>query len=197
MRTSLRLEKLIVLVLVVAVGSTGLPALAATPSASLSGRIVRAGTGSPLQGAVLKLALKDGETTFESGQADSEGQYSLSGIPSGSYDVAVETGGGLYLLSPALALSPGEQRSLSLSLQPDADEPAPKSPPDTPKPAEGDKGGKKGAEQPKAAKGKGLVHFLRTPWGGVTLVLGTAAIIGALVHSSDNSKPATASPSSN
>lgn len=202
MRNVRALEKLIALGLAAAVGGAALPVVAAPLPAALSGRIVRSTTGAPAEGAVLKLALRSGGVMLESAKADAKGRYAISDIPSGSYDVAVEVDGGLYLVGAEVALSPGEKRSMSLSVLPSDDEPAPPTPPaEPPKAEEGDKEAEPEKEPPKEEKKeekkKGVGGFLRTPWGGLTLVLGTAAIIGIAVSSTDDDVPASASPSSN
>ena len=180
-------EKSLALVLVVAVGSLGFPAIAAPAPAALSGKLLRAASGTPLVGAVVKLSQRPQARIFESAKADPKGYYSLSSLPPGTYDVAVETDGGLYLVARPVSLQPAERLFLSLSIIPNAQQTSPPAP-DQPKPS-----GEPEKEKPKPTKKKGFFH---SAWGGVILVLGSAAVIGAVVNSSDNDEPASASPSS-
>lgn len=183
------MDKMLALMLVAAVGSVGLPAMATPSTAILSGKVLRSAGGTPLAGAVVKASLRSDARIFESAKADAKGNYSLPSLPAGTYDVAIEADGGLYVVSGALALRPGERRAMSLSVRATADEPPPATPP-----SEGEDKSKekqKPKEQPKG-KGGGFFHSV---WGGAILILGSAAVIGAVVSSSDNDEPATASPS--
>src|SRR5712691_7737814 len=119
MRYFARAERVLALLLTSAVGTFGLPAFAGASPALVSGTILRTGSGDPVKGAVLKLAHRPDSKIFESARTDAKGRYSLSGLPSGSYDLAVETDGGLYLVGAPFALQPGERRTMSLSVRPE------------------------------------------------------------------------------
>ena len=202
-------------------GIAGVPAIAGIAPAGVSGRIVRTAGGAAVPGAVVKLALRPDARIYESGKTDARGVYSLSGLPPGTYDVAVESSGGLYVVGAAVALEAGERRSLSLGIKADADaadrssralsdepeppptEPPPPEPPKTPpeqpkeqpkeEPKEEPKKEEPKKEEAKAPKKKS--KFWRTPWGGAIIVVGSAAIIAAAANHSDKDEPATASPS--
>lgn len=195
------------------IGTAGLPAFASSPSARLAGRILQTGSGTGVSGAVVKVALRPDAKVYQSARTDAKGSYSLSGLPSGTYDVAVESSGGLYVSTASLNLVPGEKRDLSLSIRPEsrretkADEPTPGEPPPpaeppapapaepTTPPPEAPKEEPKKPEAEKKTTTKKKSPFWRTPWGGALIVVGTAAVVGAAAHSSDSSEPATASPS--
>jgi len=194
-------ERSLALLLVLTVASIGLPARGAPAPAAVRGKVLRSATGASLSGAVVRVALRPDARIFESGKADERGNYALGSLPPGTYDVAVQADGGLYVVNTPLALHPGEQRALSLSILAKADEPAtpPSGEPNPPKPEEEkDKGKEKEKEKEKggkASKAAAKGGFFHSPWGGAILVLGSAAVIGAVVSNSDKDHPASASPS--
>ena len=134
--------------------------------------MLRSATGASLSGAVVRVALRPDARIFESGKADERGNYALGSLPPGTYDVAVQADGGLYVVNTPLALHPGEQRALSLSILAKADEPAtpPSGEPNPPKPEEEkDKGKEKEKEKKKggkATKAAAKGGFFHSPWGG-------------------------------
>ena len=193
--------------------TAGLPALAAAASARLAGRILQSGTSMGVENAVVKVALRPDAKVYESARTDAKGSYSLSGLPTGTYDVAVESSGGLYVSPSTVSLVAGEKRDLSLAIRPNAKKgdtsaegeppapaPAPGEPTPPPPPPPAEPTAPPPAppkEQPAETKQKKKTPFYRTPWGGALIVVGTAAIVGVVAHSSDSSEPATASPSEN
>ena len=198
-------------VLITAICLVGLPVFGGHSSANISGTILRTEDGAPIAGATVKVARHADAKIFESARTGVRGNYMLSDLPAGTYDLAVQTEDGMYLVGAPLALEPGERRSLSLSVRPHggkgqtADEPEPTPPnppppeptpnPPTPAPEPGTPAPTPTepppAENPPPVKKKG---FFRTPWGGAVIVAGTAIIVGAIANSSDNDKPANASP---
>ncbi len=68
---------------------------AAPIESGIRGRVV-SGDGTPLAGAVVRASsLQTGEETA-SAPTDRKGEFELSGLPHGYYDLAVETGDGLF-----------------------------------------------------------------------------------------------------
>lgn len=195
MRHARFIEQVLAITLVFALGAASMPVSAASAPAALSGRILRSATGAPLAGATVKVALRPDATLFDSARTDARGNYTLARLPSGTYDVAVEADGGLYVVGAPLALQPGESRTLGLSILPSANAAA--TPDGEPgKGAEGDKDKPKEPEKAKPkVKGPAKGGFFRTAWGGALIVVGSAAVIGAVVASSDNDKKTSASPS--
>lgn len=213
MRHFSRGHRALAALLALAIVTAGLPALASTASARLAGRILQSGTSAGVENAVVKVALRPDAKVYESARTDAKGSYSLSGLPTGTYDVAVESSGGLYVSPAPVSLVAGEKRDLSLAIRPDAKkgdtsaEGEPPAPAPAPAPAPGEPTPppppppaqpttpppETPKEQPPQQKKK--TPFYRTPWGGALIVVGTAAIVGVVAHSSDSSEPATASPS--
>jgi hypothetical protein len=213
MRHSSRGHRALAAWLALTIATAGLSASASPASATLAGRILQSGSSSGVADAVVKVALRPDAKVYESTRTDAKGAYSLAGLPSGTYDVAVESSGGLYVSPQPLSLEAGEKRDLSLSIRPQAkkgdvsaegDNPAPPppqppteptpTPPPPPPPAEPTAPPTE-APKPAETKTKKKTPFYRTPWGGALIVVGTALVVGAVAHSSDSSEPATASPS--
>jgi hypothetical protein len=197
--------------LALSIGTAGMSAFASPSTARLAGRILQSGAGTGIENAVVKVSLRPDARVYQSSRTDAKGSYALSGLPSGTYDVAVESSGGLYVTPAPLSLVAGEKRDLSLAIHPQTQKgenraegdpapppPAPTEPP-APAPAEPTtpppEPPKEPAHPPADQQPKKKVPFYRTPWGGALIVVGTAVIVGAVAHSSDDSEPATASPS--
>ncbi len=189
MRSFGRYQKVLAMFLAFAIGSFGLPVFASPAPAILSGKILRTGTGDPVQGAVVKLNHRSEGKIYSSTQADAQGAYSLSDIPAGTYDLAIETDGGLFLVNAPVSLTSGEKREASFSLQPKKGA------------AEGETGGTAGKEpaaaDTKDSKKKAATPWYRSGWFGTAVVVGSAVILGAVLSSNDNDEPAVASPSGN
>ena len=180
-------ERVLSMCLVMAIGSIGMPAFASSVPAVLTGKVLRTGTGAPVQGAVVKLNHRIEGKTYASPQADKAGTYSIPDLPAGTYDLAIETAGGVFVVNSPVSLAPGEKREASFSLQPKsgaADEPA-----------AGGSGGKEPAPEAKTTVKK--TPWYASAWFGAAVVVGSAVIVGVLLNSNDNNEPATASPSSN
>ena len=164
------------------------------PAGHLSGRIFVADGVTPRAGVVVKAANLSTSQIFTSSRTDGSGRYALEGLPSGQYQIAVETGEGLYVNRDQVPVLKGRKTLFSLALtrgsakdeppppdnppgqepppaQPPAPEPPPPQPPaETPKPEEKkpeDKGKEKTpAEQEAGKKGqkKKGAGFWRSGW---------------------------------
>ena len=211
MRHFSRGHRALAAVLALTIATAGISAFASPTSARLAGWILQSGSGVGVENAVVKVALRPDARVYESARTDAKGAYSLSGLPSGTYDVAVESSGGLFVSPSPVNLVSGEKRDLSLAIRPQPqksdtsaqEEPAPPPPapaePPPPPPAEPTtppvEPPPEPTPAPPATTVKKKVPFYRTPWGGALIVVGTAVIVGAVAHSSDDSEPAQASPS--
>lgn len=93
------------------------PAVAGTPSASLSGEILSAETKAAVPGAVVKVLDPNSGEIVSSMPTDANGHFRIAGLAPATYHVGVETEQGLYAADAPVALSPGEDRSLQIAVK--------------------------------------------------------------------------------
>jgi hypothetical protein len=132
---------------------------------------------------------------YSSGVTGDVGSYEITGLPAGTYDLAIDVGGDIYIADNLIELAPGQKLSLSYSVQPRR--PANRS--------------VRGLKEPKGAagvvgifKGTGMANafakqagatFWQSPGGVVLLtVLGAGAAVAIYNAIDDDDKDA--SPSS-
>jgi len=99
---------------------------------TLTGRIFLADGVTPRGGVVVKAANLSTSQVFASDRTDKSGRYALSTLPSGQYQVAVETGEGLYVNQEKVPVLQGRKTLFSLALNPvrgQDDPPPPENPP--------------------------------------------------------------------
>jgi len=113
---------------------------------ALTGRIFLADGVTPRSGVVVKVANLSTSQIFASSQTDRSGHYALSSLPSGQYQVAVQTGEGLYVNPDRIPVIQGRKTLFSMALNPAASQgatsdnptgqenPPPPPPPDQPPP---------------------------------------------------------------
>src|SRR5262245_52638297 len=189
------IKRSVALLLAIAVGSFGLPVIAAPASAGLSGRILHAGSGAPLNGAVVKLSRRADKKIYESQKSAQDGSYAVASLPSGDYDLAIEAEGGVFVVNAPVELQPGEQRQVSFSIKPDKPAGAAADEPPSGSAASGET---KPAEEAKTTPPpKQKTSVWRKPWFGALVVLGTAVAVGAVVNSQGTNNESGASPSEN
>ena len=93
-----------------------LPARSADSSATLSGSIVWAADKAPLAGSKLHAGDPKTGEVFSSAPAGAEGSFVLDDLPASTYELAVESDGGLYLVGTPLTLAPGTAQTLNLAV---------------------------------------------------------------------------------
>jgi len=175
----------------------------------LTGRIFVADGTTPRAGVVVKAAHLSTSQVFASTRTDGSGRYSLAELPSGQYQIAVETGEGLYVNQDRVPVLQGRKTLFSLALNPAAAQdnpPPPENPPaqppaeaqpptpeqqppaETPKPEE-KKPEEKGKKEKTPAEKEGEPSkksgggFWRSGWG-VAIGLGGGAVVLALLADS-------------
>jgi hypothetical protein len=215
-------RRLVVFGLVVSLSGVSLTRGQMVPAAGyLSGRIFVADGVTPRAGVVVKAANLSTSQVFTSTRTDGSGHYALTGLPSGQYQIAVETGEGLYVNQDQVPVLKGRKTLFSLALNrgaaqdeppppanPPAQEPPPAQPPpqaqppaETPKPEETkpeDKGKEKTpAEKDAGQKGKKKGgSFWRSGWGVAIGLGGGAIVLGLLADSiTGNTNEVSAPPS--
>lgn len=175
-------------------------------SGHLTGRIFVADGVTPRPGVVVKAANLSTSQVFASTQTDKSGRYALADLPSGQYQIAVETGEGLYVNQDRVPVLQGRKTLFSLALNPvsaqdnpppppenppapeppqGTEPPAPEQPPETPKPEEKKEKGKKEkttTTEQEGGKKKGG-GFWRSGWGVAVGLGGGAIVLGLLADS--------------
>ncbi len=198
-------RRLIVFGLVVSL--TGVPLTfgqtARSESGYLTGRIFVADGVTPRAGVVVKAANLSTSQVFTSTQTDGSGRYSLTDLPSGQYQIAVETGEGLYVNQDQVPVLQGRKTLFSLALSPStaqenppqenppsqeppqAQPPAQNPPPENPKPEEKkkEKGKKEKSPSEQGTEQKKGGGFWRSGWGVAIGLGGGAIILGLLADS--------------
>ena len=134
------------------------PARAAAESApaGLNG-VIRSADRSPLAGARLLATDAEGQTVHRSEPSSEDGAFTLTGMQSGTYRLAVELDAGLYLVKTPVYLVGGVQRTIQVAVGADGSV---------------DQGAL--AEQPVAGA-------WNNPWAAGGMVLGFAIAVGVLV----------------
>lgn len=118
---SLRFTVVAVLTLVSMTAGPLVPsALAAGGGAnvSLSGVVASGDRGAPIAGARVYAVHLDTKQVFTSAPSAANGEYQLTGLPYGYFDIAVETTDGLYLANRVINAPAGEKVEISLMLGP-------------------------------------------------------------------------------
>ncbi|MCI0658059.1 MAG: carboxypeptidase-like regulatory domain-containing protein [Acidobacteria bacterium] len=144
-------------------------------TASLEGRVFGPDRVTPVAGAVVRAVRGDGVQVYSSLPTDAKGNYSISHITLGSYDVVVEMPDGIYVVEKTLAISEAKPYGLSLATVPS--ENVEKRVPSIDKPVKGYAWTLEG----KTAGG----GFWKSP-GGIAIIAGGAVALIALALSGDN-----------
>ena len=184
--------------------STALAAAAAPSStvpavAEIRGNVFGADGMTALAGVSVKAANMATHKIYTSSATGADGLYSLSDLPPGSYDLAVQTAKGLFAADALVDVRAGKRTSVSLAIRPDAQEGQRQDPPNPPdpnapeppkegenppeqKPEEGKPGDTPAEPEPqKPAKSGG--SFWRSPAGAAIAIIAGAALIGAAANS--------------
>ena len=93
---------------ILAVVMLSLPGSHAAETAGISGVVVSTGDQTPLAG--VKVHAVDPATgeIFSSAPTGDDGGFALDSLPASTYEFAVESSGGLYVVATPLALEPGQ-----------------------------------------------------------------------------------------
>ncbi len=159
--------------------------VAAGGGASLSG-VVRSGPRhAPLVGARVLAGDSRSHEVFSSAPTGDDGTFEIAGLPGATYEIAVEVGGGLYLVEAPVALPAGERRAVGISVG------AATEAGDDDEGEGGDDGG--GTRPDQGSGGSGLT-FLNNPATAAFFVLGLAIIFGYLIENATDDKDAPGSP---
>ena len=152
--------RVLALVLVVSLQALFVPAKAAEEAASLGGMVVSSETDAPLVGVRLHAGDPKTGRIYSARPTSEDGGFRLGKLPPASYQLAVETEGGLYVVESPLKLSPGQIRDVTVAINPES----------APSPAE--------EEEEKKKKGVG---FWNNPVTASAAVIGSATLLGLLL----------------
>jgi len=148
--------------LILALQLTYGPALVAAPMASLSGRVLSADSQKPLAGALVHVGDPRTGAIRSSQPTAADGSFSVSGLPAASYQLAIQSGAGMYIVPSAVPLGAGESRNVQLAVQAQTSAPSPQ---------EANEGKKKD------------MGFWNNPLTATLVVLGAAVLVGWAVDS--------------
>ncbi len=163
--------------LIVAVQALALPASAGAAPASLSGALVRATDQSPLVGAKLHVGNPETGAILTTAAADDKGSFAIAGLAPATYQLAVETDGGLYVVTTPVHLAPGQTRTVNVAVASTQDNGI-----DDDKPA--------------AAAAPAKTSMWENPLTAALIVLGAAIVVGFVVdEATDDDDEPDASPS--
>jgi hypothetical protein len=165
--------KLVATVVIVSLQALMIPAIAADPASSVNGSILSAQTDAPLAGAKLHLGDPMTGEIYTSEPADQDGSFEMTDVPASTYEVAVESNGGLYLVQSPLKLTPGQSQPMNVAInQQMADDP----------------------ETEEKKKNKGGTGVWNNPATAALIVVGAAVVLGLLINAAtddDDEEPSS------
>ena len=171
-----RMTNYVAAALVVSMQALALPAAAGAAPAGLSGALVRAADQSPLVGAKLHVGNPETGAILTTAPADAKGSFAIGGLAPATYQLAVETDGGLYVVTTPVRLGPGQTRTVNVAVasatQDDDD------------------------DDPGAAAAPNKTSLWENPLTAALIVLGAAIVVGLVVdEATDDDDENDASPS--
>jgi hypothetical protein len=110
----------VVIACAIAFGPQVFPVWAAGPAGNvvIRGNVASADKATPIAGARVYAVHLDTKQVFTSSPSGAKGEYSITGLPFGYYDIAVETTDGLFLANRVINAPAGERVEISLMLGP-------------------------------------------------------------------------------
>ena len=118
------MKKFVAAVLTVAIAGYWIPAASASnlqpPPAEIRGSVLAADGLTAMRGVSVKAANMQTSEIYTSRPTGENGAYRLTGLPAGSYDLAVETPQGLYAADMLIDAGAGSRTIVSLALKPGA-----------------------------------------------------------------------------
>jgi len=146
-----------------------LPVAAQDPSASLAGR-VRAGVA-PLAGAQVFAANSETGQLIPATRTDDDGAFEIAALPGATYELAIETGGNLYVAEQPVPVPAGTRRQVEVRIHPEL--------------------AAKGGEPGTKPAGRGLSRVWNNPLSAAFVVVGAAVVVGVLVDNATNDEDAS------
>jgi len=153
----------------------GFPARAASPAASLSGTVVAAAGTSLGESARVHAGDPKTGSIYSSGPIGSEGTFRIEHLPPATYELAVESNGGLYVVEAPIELPAGSNRIVHLEVKPS--------------PA---RAAAAGNPQNKEKRKLGVWD---NPLTSTLIVVGIAVVVGLIIEAATEEEGAPPSPS--
>ncbi|MEW5806362.1 MAG: carboxypeptidase-like regulatory domain-containing protein [Acidobacteriota bacterium] len=160
-----------------------LPSLSFSKEAGseLRGKVFRSDGKTAIMGATVRAYHIESGKLYNSAPTDESGSYALTHLPYGYYDVAVETPEGLFVSTQVINVAPDSKLSLSFAISSFEEQPqewwAGKEKPQIPALKKESSGIAKVLER------KGGKAFWKSGKGIATILVGSAAVIGAIIAS--------------
>jgi hypothetical protein len=174
-----RMTNLLAAMLIVSVQALALPVSAGAAPASLTGALVHAADQTPLVGAKLHVGNPETGAIVTAAPTDAKGAFRVTGLEAATYELAVETAGGLYVVATPVRLAPGQARTLSVAIAATAAA------------ADDDDD-----DKPGAANAPAKTSLWENPLTAALIVLGGAIVVGYVVdEATDDDDESDASPS--
>jgi hypothetical protein len=167
--------------------SLATPVAADPGGATLSG-IVRSGTEhAPLAGARVYAGDPETGEVFPSAPTAADGQFEIGGLPPATYQLAVESGAGLYLIESPVALDAGARQQVGIAVAPASAVAAPAAD-GTAAPADG--------LTPRLMNAQGSGGLWNNPLTAALLVVGLAFLFGWIIEGATDDDDTTEEPAS-
>lgn len=135
-----------------------IPAFAESETSELSG-VIRSSSGTPLESARLLAAGPTRGEIHRSEPTPPSGDFKLTGLDPGTYDLAVDVEGGLYLVQEPIYLVAGVKRSVRIAVDEE-----------------------QGAAPREATAAQAQPSVWNNPLTAGAIVLGVAIVVGVLVE---------------
>jgi len=112
--------KLLAVAVIASLQVLSVPVLAGPQTATLSGVILSTADNAPLPGARVFVGDPATGRVVPSPATGDSGSFTVTGLSPGRYEIAVETGEGLYIVSTPVQLAPGAVQDVQIKVDPDA-----------------------------------------------------------------------------
>ena len=94
-----------------------LPTVALAGGVAFQGRVVAEDGVTPVEGVVIRIALKETGTIYDSNPSANDGGFRVDSVPEGEYEVLAQHGEVGYLTAESINLKQGENRSASIVIK--------------------------------------------------------------------------------
>jgi len=168
-------QKLVAASLALLISGVAAPAWATTGTSTISGRVLAAGSGAPLEGWTVLVGNPASKTVASTVTTRADGTFEASGLPPATYELAVRNDAKVFTVNGAVQLAPGQARSVQLAVNQEQIAPPP-------------------ASEDNSNANKGATTWWSNPLVATLLVVGGAVLVGVIVdNASDDDQ--SASPS--